>query len=50
MDRGGPYLYTGTNIEVSGVPYRKSREMVVTTIPPLPSEDVLRKIPQENEG
>ena len=36
------------NIGVSGVPYRKSREGVPTTPPP--SEDVLQKIPQEDEG
>ena len=35
------------NIGVSGVPYRKSREGIATT-PYL--EDVLQKIPQEDEG
>ena len=35
------------NIGVSGFPYRKSREGVATTPP---SEDVLQKIPQEDEG
>ena len=35
------------NIWVSSVSYRKSREGVATTPP---SEDVLQKIPQEDEG
>ena len=35
------------NIGVSNVPYRKSREGVATTPS---SEDVLQKIPQEDEG
>ena len=46
MDRRGPYLYTGSilNIWVSGIQYRKSREGVATT------SLRLHKTPQEDEG
>ena len=45
MERGCPYYTLVANIGVSGILYRKSRKGVVT-----PSEDVLQKIPQEDEG
>ena len=47
MDRGGPYLYTGRK-------YRDIRGFVSKIqgggCNNLPSEDVLQKIPQEDEG
>ena len=32
MDRESPYLYAGSKYRVSGVPYRKSREVATTPL------------------